>query len=108
MQFSYDTCIPYFEFLDAMSTRGISILHIDTGANLRWNDGFDFSKSHRTDCRGNLSFVTNVDAIKSEVEDWSWNGVRTSAPRSTEDINEVEFLNLLWLCRLHADTEHQG
>jgi hypothetical protein len=65
--FAYDTCIPYFEFLDAMSTRGISILHVDTSANLRWNDNFDLCKLHRTDCRGNLSFVTNVEGIKHKV-----------------------------------------
>ena len=47
----------YFEFLDLIGNQGIGILHADSTFSPRWNATIEME---RTDCRGDLSFMTNI------------------------------------------------
>ena len=78
-------------------------MHVDTQFNMRWDDNFELNQN-RTDCRGNLSFVTDVDEIRKEIEDWSWLHCRSYAPKSTEDITEDQVKSILQACHKHAET----
>jgi len=76
----------YFEFLDLISGQGIGILHIDSIASPRWNETIEMES---TDCRGDLSFITNVPEVREEILRWSWNKRKSYLPKSVDHIPDA-------------------
>ena len=92
----------YFAFLDLIANQGIGVLHVDSRFSPRWNKMTDME---RHDCRGDLSFITNVPEIKDVMIDWSWNKMKSYMPKSADHIadEDEEFGTVLKLCYQKSD-----
>ena len=92
----------YFEFLDLIGNQGIGILHADSTFSPRWNATIEME---RTDCRGDLSFMTNVSSIKDLVLKWSWNKKKSYLPKSADHIPDEneDFGRILRQCYKFGD-----
>ena len=97
---TYDGLVSYFAYLDALARNGTAVLHVDTQANGRWNSNFEMP---RYDCRGNISFATNVPEIEQLMTSWSWTGDKVVAPRATDDVNGRDFKNMFKKCHSLGD-----
>ena len=95
----------YMDMLASFAESGSTTLHLDTQWNNRWGTlGSDLGNEvHHT--RGNLSFTCSTDSVKDLVLDWSWNGQRHCAPRSTDDLLTASFRSLVELAQQEAERD---